>query len=386
MKKILCLLLAAFASFALFSCDQDTTDGTIGQENETSAPAPSLTVNGIDISEFHVVYKTSNEHLQFKTYAVDFVDFVKRNYGVELDYGSDLLPENDREIIFGDTSRRSACEEFSADYDCGEYKVSVKGENVVISADYVSGCAKGYEVFLEMITEKDGSLTDVESSGAAEIIKVACVGDSITHGINSDDAVNMTYPAYLQDMLGSDYYVLNAGMSGYSIVRTDEYAYCKTSQFAEAKAFAPDVVIFNLGTNDANPTPTQPYKNWDDPKNNREELFIESTRELLDSFKTSNPDCQIYICLPSAVFKVGGDSWNAEAWTENLIDHSLPLLENIAKDYGYQTIDLYSWSLENKSVFTDGLHPRNETYKTYAEYVYQSIKETVKKPESSRRK
>ena len=216
-------------------------------------------------------------------------------------------------------------------------------------------------------------------SGEKKIIKVACVGDSITYGATSTKT-GRTYPAYIQEMLGPDYLVMNAGISGYSIVSTDEYAYCLTEEYARAKEFAPDVVLFALGTNDANPTPSQPYKNWDDPKNDRKNRFIKSTEALLDSFSEINPDVQIYIIIPASLFKVGDDSWGAEKWTEGLKTHVIPLLREISEKRELHAVELFDWSIGNKEVFADGLHPKDEGYKTLARFIYDSIKDTIKKP------
>ncbi|MBO5914188.1 MAG: hypothetical protein J6Q72_02475, partial [Clostridia bacterium] len=217
------------------------------------------------------------------------------------------------------------------------------------------------------------------AKGEKKIIKVACVGDSITQGINSTDPKNMTYPAYIQEMLGYDYYVLNAGLSGYSICDIDDYAYHKSKQFTESRELRPDVVLFALGTNDANPTPNQPYKSWTDPKYDRTNVFIRSTKNLLDAYKKANPEVQIIMILPASLFKVGADGWNAIPWTENIVKYSHPLLKQIAEEYGLQTVDMFPWSQEHKEVFTDGLHPKDETYKTFAQFIYDNIKDTIKK-------
>ena len=71
---------------------------------------------------------------------------------------------------------------------------------------------------------------------------------------------------------------------------------------------------------------------------------------------------------------------NAEAWNANLDKHVTPLLKKIAEERKLQTVDLHAWSLENKEVFVDGLHPKDEGYKVFAQFVYDSIKDTLKKP------
>ena len=40
-------------------------------------------------------------------------------------------------------------------------------------------------------------------------------------------------------------------------------------------------------------------------------------------------------------------------------------------------MDMYSWSKNHPEVFKDGLHPYNESYKVYAERVYDEIKDVI---------
>ena len=387
MKRLLCFMLCMLMLLTVAACDS-TEEMSEAESSESVSEEESVeelklpTINGIALSEFTVVYKVSNGGCTYKEIAQKFVAFVQENYGIKLVCRDETIPATDNEIIFGLASRRNISQENNQNYGYGGYKLVIKDTKLLVACSYPNGCNAGYEALLGKIKESsDGVFGNMELSGEKKIIKVACVGDSITQGINSTDPQNMTYPAYIQQMLGYDYYVHNAGLSGYSICKIDEYAYFKCNQYLQARELRPDVVLFALGTNDANPSPNQPYKNWDDPQYDRENVFIESTNELLDAFVKINPDVQIYMILPASLFKVGADGWNAEAWTKNIVDHSHPLLKKIAEDRNIPTIDMFPWSLENKEVFTDGLHPKDETYKTFAQQIYDSIKDTIKKPE-----
>ncbi|MBE6683230.1 MAG: hypothetical protein E7595_03645 [Ruminococcaceae bacterium] len=382
MKKILCFVLGMLmlVSFAACGGEEEVAESSAEESVEIIPKVP--VINGKEISEYTIVYKTTTGSCTYKDVAKGFEKYIEDTFGIDLVCRDETLPEAEYEIIFGEVSKRDIVEENKSDYGIGGYKVVIKGTKIYIASSYANGCNAGCEAFIEKIkTSEDGMFADGEFSGEKKIIKVACVGDSITQGINSTDPKNKTYPVYIQEMLGFDYYVLNAGLSGYSICKIDEYAYFKTSQYLQARELRPDVVLFALGTNDANPTPNQPYKNWDDPQYDRENVFIESTNELLDAFVKINPDVQIYMILPASLFKVGADGWSAEAWTKNIVEHSHPLLKKIATERNLPIVDLFPWSLENKEVFTDGLHPKDETYKTFAQFIYDSIKDTIKKPE-----
>lgn len=379
-KKILCILLCMLMLASLAACGEEVE---VSFAEDSAAPIPHLPfINGVCLSEFTVVYKTETGGATYRTLAKDFTAYVRKTFDISLTCRDETFPATDNEIIFGMIGNRDITKENEADYGFGGYKLVIKGSKLLIACSYPQGCSAGSEALLAKIAESpDGVFTDMEESGEKKIIKVACVGDSITQGINSSDPKNMTYPAYIQEMLGYDYYVLNAGLSGYSICNIDGYAYHKSKQFTESCELRPDVVLFALGTNDANPTPDQPYKNWEDPQYDRTNVFIKSTNALLDAYVTANPDVQIIMILPASLFKVGADGWNAEAWTANIVKYAHPLLVQIAKERNLQTVDMFPWSQENKAVFTDGLHPKDLTYKVFARYIYDNIKDTIKKPE-----
>src|SRR5512137_1645647 len=73
----------------------------------------------------------------------------------------------------------------------------------------------------------------------SKIIKVACVGDSIT--------ANFGYPETLQDLLGENYLVLNFGLGGTTVTLDGETPYMHEPIFREAKESQPDIVIIMLG-------------------------------------------------------------------------------------------------------------------------------------------
>lgn len=84
-----------------------------------------------------------------------------------------------------------------------------------------------------------------------DVVKVACVGDSITEGLCSTEG--QSYPTQLQEILGSDFEVKNFGVSGRTLLKKGDYPYWNESAYTESKNFLPDVVIIMLGTNDTKP-------------------------------------------------------------------------------------------------------------------------------------
>ncbi len=391
MKRTFILVMIIIMSLSLFACD----DGNTSENNNSSAAEseeslqqsePELTVpvfNGVPLSDYTIVYAETNDSAKFRTAAYFLRDSFNELYGIELKVISDSIPGPEAEIIVGSSSKRACDDSVKVAAGYGDYTVEIKGTKVMISAKYASGSYQGVKAFLKMLEEaKSFEFGEQSFSGSGKVLKVACVGDSITQGINSSKPTEYTYPCFLQEMLGLDYYVLNAGLSGLSICKNDDLAYARHPAFMQAKVLDPDIVIFALGTNDANPKIDKyPYKDWNDPNHDRAAEFLVSTRELLNTFKQLNGDVQIYLVYPASLFVVGDDHWRAEPWTENIVTYVRPLLEQIADEYQLPTVDLFDWSKENSSVFVDGLHPYDQSYKTLAEYIYDNIKDTVKRPE-----
>lgn len=390
MKKILIIVMITLLSLSLFACGgsnvSENSDPSSAESNESSQQSePELTVpviNGTALSDYTIVYADTNETAKFRTAANVLRDTLKELYGVELKVISDSIPGSDAEIIVG-VSKRPCDNELQVAAGYGDYTVAIEGTKVMIASKYASGSYQGVKAFLKMLDEAETlELGDQSFSGTGKVLKVACVGDSITQGINSSKPNEYTYPCFLQEMLGLDYYVLNAGVSGLSICKNDDLAYAKNAAYMQAKVLDPDIVIFALGTNDANPKIEKyPYKDWKDPNHDRAAEFLVSTRELLNTFKQLNSDVQIYLVYPASLFVVGDDHWRAEPWTENIVTYVRPLLEQIVDEYDLPTVDLFDWSKEHKDVFVDGLHPYDQSYKTLAEYIYENIKDTIKQPQ-----
>lgn len=384
MKKFIYLLLCLGLAVTAFSCADGNNEvsETVSEVSKDNGYGPrDITVNGVSLKEFTIVYcesVTFDGYNHYRLLVEEINAFLKEHCGYTLKAVPDTTPETEYEILVGFTAGRALRNAFDREsFEAGQYSLVVKGTKVMLAGAYANGWHNAFEMFTKVCkTDEDANLTDFMSSGKKDVVKVACVGDSITQGTNSSSN-ELTYPAYLQKLLGWDYCVYNAGLSGYAICNTDPYAYAKCQQYKNALEFVPDVVIFALGTNDSNPG--QDWKDWSDP--DRKDLFLNSARELLDSFYAVNEDAQIFICLPTPLFD-GRGGWDAPNWNKNVDAYSLPLIKQIAEEYELPQVDLYTWGKENDAVFTDGLHPKNETYGDYAEAVYERIADTIKKAEN----
>ncbi|MBC8405690.1 MAG: alpha-L-fucosidase [Planctomycetes bacterium] len=173
-------------------------------------------------------------------------------------------------------------------------------------------------------------------------IKVACVGDSITHGSDLMRREGTTYPDMLGHALGGNFEVRNFGVSGATMLANGNKPWMETPDAALALEWVPDIVVIKLGTNDSK------WANWGAHKDD----FSADAKKLIQSFRIVNPLARIILCTPLPAWKEG-DSINGKRIAEEVI----PLVRSVASEEGLEIIDLYTPFTGNKGWFADGVHP-----------------------------
>lgn len=184
------------------------------------------------------------------------------------------------------------------------------------------------------------------------VIKVACVGDSITHG--TDDRGFPSYPAYLNELLGDKYDVRNFGVSGASLMFSDNIsaAYTLTDQYQPSLEFEPDVVIIMLGTNDS---AAYAYKRF-------EQYFDSDYQALVDSYKNLSSHPYVIAATSPYVARPADDT--AVRVNDVIVPHQLRLFEEMDSIDG--VVDIWSYSKERYYLYNDGVHYTPMGYYTLA--------------------
>ena len=180
-----------------------------------------------------------------------------------------------------------------------------------------------------------------------DTIRLACVGNSITEGFGLKDKATESYPARLQQLLGSDYLVLNAGLSGHTLMQKTDRPYIaptktKKHPFHAALEFQPDIVTIKLGTNDSK-TPYDSLLHAD---------FVKDLHALVDSFMALPSRPYIYLCLPIPA--------EGEVWTirDSVIEQEiLPRIRAVAQERNLPVIDLYTPLKPFPELLQDKIHP-----------------------------
>ena len=197
----------------------------------------------------------------------------------------------------------------------------------------------------------------------AEEIKIACVGDSITYGAGTSNPGKASYPSQLQALMGGGFKIGNFGRSGATLLNSGDLPYTKQGEYQKALAFAPDVVVIMLGTNDSKP---QNWKNKD-----KYEADYES---LVDAFAALPSKPKIWLILPVPAF---GSNFGIRG--DVIEKETIPMVEAVAKKKGLPTIDLHTALKENGKDFPDKIHPNDAGAKVMAENVAKVLLPALKK-------
>jgi len=196
-----------------------------------------------------------------------------------------------------------------------------------------------------------------ESDSAEKILKIACIGNSITYGAGIQDRINNSYPAQLQRMLGKGWDVRNFGSSGRTLLQHGDYPYRNEREFEEAKNFGPDVVIMKLGTNDSKP------QNW-----KYKDEFVVDYEALIDDVQKFPSLPRVYLCTPVPAFP--GDWGISDSVIRNDV---IPRLLIVAGRKRVSIIDLYSALTGKAEFFPDRVHPDKDGARLMAKTIYDTI-------------
>jgi acyl-CoA thioesterase-1 len=194
------------------------------------------------------------------------------------------------------------------------------------------------------------------SSYAAEKIRVACIGDSITAG--ADIRVrNMHYPNQLQKLLGDKYDVKNFGVSGRTLLKKGDHPIWREKKYKNAIAFNPNIVVIKLGTNDTKP------QNWKYKDEFKSDLIA-----MVKQFQALGAKPKVFLCKPVPVYQT---KWgiSEKVVTEGVI----PIVEAVAKEMNLKVIDLYTALSGKEKLFPDKIHPNGKGATIMAETIKKAI-------------
>ena len=195
---------------------------------------------------------------------------------------------------------------------------------------------------------------------AAESVRVACVGNSITYGVGTENPAAESYPAQLQALLGPAYEVGNFGHSGATLLRRGHRPYMSLPEFGRALRFGADIVVIHLGVNDTDP------RDWPDFRDD----FIPDYLALIDSFRQARPGCRVLVCR---LTPIGPRHARFESGTRDWRDSIQQCIATVARAAQAELVALEAALYAYPHLLPDALHPSREGAGRLARTVYGAI-------------
>ena len=183
---------------------------------------------------------------------------------------------------------------------------------------------------------------------AFRVKKVACVGDSITKNGYWENNLQKSLPAEKFEVQGfgvNGATALAAGIDN----DTSEKGYVLQPEYDESLAYAPDIVVIMLGTNDSKPF------NWEMPDNANAAQFRTDLTALVNSYKALKSKPRVFLALPPTAF-----SDFAQIQNDTIENEIIPAVREVAAATGASVIDTHSVNKNAGDDFVDGVHPSSD--------------------------
>ena len=212
-----------------------------------------------------------------------------------------------------------------------------------------------------------------------DAIRVACIGNSITHGSGIDMQEQRGYPAQLQQLLGSDYYVKNYGVGARTMLNNGDHPYMNEMAWRDALAFRPDIVIIKLGTNDSKDFIWNAHKNeyevdyqsMIDQLKPLEPVLNKKGKPTKKMQRAAKP--RIILCSPIKAFR---DKWGI---TDSVIVNEVtPAIERVAQRNNLEFINMHEVVTERSEMTSDMIHPNEKGAGRMAAIICEQIKKQAK--------
>ena len=195
------------------------------------------------------------------------------------------------------------------------------------------------------------------------MIKIACIGDSLTYGHLVEDREINCYPAVINKLLGNDDVAYNFGVNGHTLLKTGDQPYWDHENFKLSSMLEPDIVIIMLGSNDSKP------HNFTDMKD-----FVSTYEEMIAHYRGLDSKPQVYIATPPTVFTpVSSEMTTIRS---EIVNQIAKAIRELGKKLRVFVIDVNKETSDSPECFTnDGVHTNAKGAKLIANIIFRKISE-----------
>jgi lysophospholipase L1-like esterase/pimeloyl-ACP methyl ester carboxylesterase len=190
------------------------------------------------------------------------------------------------------------------------------------------------------------------------VLKVACIGASITYGHGIDNREQNSFPAQLQVLLGKEYMVSNYGVSGTTLLRKGDRPYWNTTQYQAALNSLPDIVIIDLGGNDSKMINRVRLGEYEADY----VAFIQSFRQL-----AAHPRIVLLLPIPSWL------SDTAQIYDRVIVKDIIPRIQRVAFNEKVEVVDMHSLFVDKADLVPDRIHPNAVGATIYAKRLFELV-------------
>lgn len=228
--------------------------------------------------------------------------------------------------------------------------------NLSLYSDPYHLTAAGREVFTARLAEAlqdDGvAAADEGAAGSGTVLRVACIGDSITEGVG----LRTPYPEILRMLSSNRWEVGNFGVSGKTLLLRSGRDWASTPAARQALEFRPDVVVSMFGINDKAHPALLPS-------------FVEDGVAVLSRFREVNPDVRFFICTPTPQAPARRRGAANRVIRESLV----PMVEELTLRVSGRMIPIHEVYPCSKWRLPDGTHPDPKGARLIAETIYDYL-------------
>ncbi len=203
-------------------------------------------------------------------------------------------------------------------------------------------------------------------------VKIACLGDSITQGINgaTGRADGLTYPQAMQEALGAEE-VYNLGIGGSSI--SNYWSNAMVGRYMEIPQDSDIIIVFG-GLNDVF---SGSFANIGDVSTLAPNTFCGDLDALLTGIQTNYPDSLLILVTPMKSITVEEVSMINPFMCP--MKYYVDIMLYLAEKHDVEVIDLYyndfmnSYDKEVYVAYMPGCHPVDAGYRVLGEHIAKEI-------------
>lgn len=196
-------------------------------------------------------------------------------------------------------------------------------------------------------------------------LSISFIGNSITAGVYDygKTDIQASYATRFSQMIEAYIDTLetfNAGVSGCTLCKNTSSPIWTQTKFGNALTREADICLIALGTNDSKPSRLDVVKSD----------FFDDYQDMINAFKTLNPDMTFVACLPPPIFD--GHPYSASDPHNDtiLVKYTIPLIDSVAKVNDLRLVDFHTPFMDSLQYFNDKLHPNKAGHNKMAKILF----------------